>query len=278
MKLNFSKMHGAGNDFVVIDCVRQSVPLSPGKIRFIADRHRGVGCDQVLLVEPPDHPDADFRYRIYNADGSEAGQCGNGARCFARFVREQRLSDKRELNVQTTSGMMQLKTLEDGRVLADLGAPKFEPIDIPLIADAPASQYTLEVEGSHYQVGALSMGNPHVVLQVENCNDAAVETLGPQLERHPRFPERVNVGFMQVVSRSEIKLRVYERGAGETQACGSGACAAAVHGMRLGLLDHSVTVQLPGGKLTVSWLGDDAHVWLGGPTANVFQGSIKLRN
>lgn len=278
MKLNFSKMHGAGNDFVVIDCVRQSVPLSPGKIRFIADRHRGVGCDQVLLVEPPDHPDADFRYRIYNADGSEAGQCGNGARCFARFVREQRLSDKRELNVQTTSGMMQLKTLEDGRVMADLGAPKFEPIDIPLIADAPASQYTLEVEGSHYQVGALSMGNPHVVLQVENCNDAAVETLGPQLERHPRFPERVNVGFMQVVSRSEIKLRVYERGAGETQACGSGACAAAVHGIKLGLLDHSVTVQLPGGKLTVSWLGDDAPVWLGGPTANVFQGSIKLRN
>jgi diaminopimelate epimerase len=278
MKLNFSKMHGAGNDFVVIDCVRQSVPLSPGKIRFIADRHRGVGCDQVLLVEPPDHPDADFRYRIYNADGSEAGQCGNGARCFARFVREQRLSGKRELKVQTTSGMMQLKTLEDGRVLADLGTPKFQPIDIPLIADAPASQYTLEVEGSHYQVGALSMGNPHVVLQVENCNDAAVETLGPQLERHPRFPERVNVGFMQVVSRSEIKLRVYERGAGETQACGSGACAAAVHGMRLGLLDHSVTVQLPGGKLTVSWLGDDAPVWLGGPTANVFQGSIKLRN
>ncbi len=277
MKLNFTKMHGAGNDFVVIDCVRQSVPLSPGKIRFIADRHRGIGCDQVLLVEPPDHPDADFRYRIYNADGSEAGQCGNGARCFARFVREQRLSGKRELNVQTASGIMQLKTRDDGRVLADLGTPKFEPTDIPLIADTPASQYTLEVEGRHYQVGALSMGNPHVVLQVENCNDAAVHTLGPLLERHPRFPERVNVGFMQVVSRSEIKLRVYERGAGETQACGTGACAAAVHGIRLGLLDHSVTVQLPGGKLTVSWLGDDAPVWLGGPTANVFEGSIRLR-
>ena len=277
MKLNFTKMHGAGNDFVVIDCVRQSVPLSPGKIRFIADRHRGVGCDQVLLVEPPDHPDADFRYRIYNADGSEAGQCGNGARCFARFVLEQRLSAKRELRVQTTSGFMQLKTLNDGRVLAELGTPKFEPCDIPLIADSPAIQYALQVDECNYQVGALSMGNPHVVLQVDSCNDAAVHILGPKLERHPRFPERVNVGFMQVVSRSEIKLRVYERGAGETQACGTGACAAAVHGMQLGLLDQSVTVQLPGGKLTVSWLGGDAPVWLGGPTANVFEGSLRLR-
>jgi len=277
MKLNFTKMHGAGNDFVVIDCVRQAVQLSPGKVRFIADRHRGVGCDQVLLVEPPDDPDADFRYRIYNADGSEAGQCGNGARCFGRFVREQRLSAKRELKVQTIGGLMQLKTLDDGRVLADLGAPRFEPSDIPMLANARETQYTLEVAGSRYQAGALSMGNPHVVLQVESCRDAAVDLLGEQLERHACFPERVNVGFMEVVSRSEIKLRVYERGAGETQACGTGACAAAVHGIQLGLLDSAVTVQLPGGKLTVSWLGEGSSVWLGGPTATVFEGSIRLR-
>ena len=277
MKLQFTKMHGAGNDFVVIDCVRQSVQLSQGKLRFIADRQRGVGCDQVLLVGPPDHPDADFRYTIFNADGSEAGQCGNGARCFARFVREQRLSNKRELAVQTTNGMMHLRTGEDGRVLANLGAPVFEPADIPLTAAAHSLEYTLDAGDETYQVGALSMGNPHVVLQVSSCNDAPVASLGPLIERHERFPERVNVGFMEVCSRTEIKLRVFERGAGETQACGTGACAAAVHGMRMGLLDNAVTVQLPGGKLSVSWAGGNEPVWLGGPTATVFEGAIRLR-
>lgn len=277
MKLNFTKMHGAGNDFVVIDCVRQAVQLSPGKIRFIADRHRGVGCDQVLLVEPPDDPNADFRYRIYNADGSEAGQCGNGARCVARFVRETRLSAKKQLRVQTNDGFMQLQTLDDGRVLAELGVPQFEPRDIPFTVDTRAHQYTLEVDDQRYQVGAVSMGNPHVVLQVDSCSNAPVDMLGPRLECHRQFPERVNVGFMEVLSRSEIKLRVYERGAGETQACGTGACAAAVYGIQLGLLDRAVTVQLPGGKLTVSWSGEDAPVWLGGPTATVFEGSIRLR-
>ena len=277
MKLQFTKMHGAGNDFVVIDCVRQSVQLSQGKLRFIADRQRGVGCDQVLLVGPPDHPDADFRYTIFNADGYEAGQCGNGARCFARFVREQRLSNKRELAVQTTNGMMHLRTGEDGRVLANLGAPVFEPADIPFTAAAHSLEYTLDAGDETYQVGALSMDNPHVVLQVSSCNGAPVASLGPLIERHERFPERVNVGFMEVCSRTEIKLRVFERGAGETQACGTGACAAAVHGMRMGLLDNAVTVQLPGGKLSVSWAGGNEPVWLGGPTATVFEGAIRLR-
>lgn len=279
MKLAFTKMHGAGNDFVVIDLVRQHANLSAGQIRRIADRQRGIGCDQVLLVEPPDDPDADFRYRIYNADGSEAGQCGNGARCFARFVREQRLSWKQSLRVQTPGGMMGLEIANDGRVLADLGAPRFSPSIIPFDAAIEAPTYDIEVDGQQLQIGAVSMGNPHAVLRVDCVDSAPVDALGAVLERHPRFPERVNVGFMQVLSRSEIRLRVFERGAGETQACGTGACAAAVHGMRMDWLDTAVTVHLPGGKLSVTWEGsDDSPVWLGGPTATVFEGSIRLRS
>lgn len=277
MKLAFSKMHGAGNDFVVIDLVRQQAKLSANQIRYLADRHRGIGCDQVLCVLPPDDPDADFRYQIYNADGSEAGQCGNGARCFARFVREQRLTSKQQLRVQTTSGDMGLKVEQDGRIFADLGAPIFAPSQIPFIAENESIEYPLVVGDQSFSIGAVSMGNPHAVLQVPSCRDAAVATIGPLIEAHERFPQRVNVGFMEVVSRREVRLRVYERGAGETLACGSGACAAVVHGIRLGLLEHVVTVHLPGGKLSVDWQGESSHVWLGGPTATVFEGTIRLR-
>ncbi len=277
MNLHFTKMHGAGNDFVVIDLVRQHMTLSAGQLRYIADRQRGIGCDQILIVEPPQSPEADFRYRIFNADGTEAGQCGNGARCFARFVREQKLTWKRVLVVETTGGMMGLEVNEDGRIFADLGAPRFEPEHIPFEAPAQALSYELDVDGSTVNIGAVSMGNPHAVLLVDRVDSAPVSVLGPSIEHHPRFPQRVNVGFMEVISRREIKLRVFERGAGETQACGTGACAAVVHGIRQGLLDRAVTVQLPGGKLSVSWRDDAGPVWLGGPTATVFEGSIRLR-
>lgn len=278
MRINFTKMHGAGNDFVVIDLIRQSARLNTAQLRHIADRQRGIGCDQILLVEPPSLPDADFRYRIYNADGSEAGQCGNGARCFARFVRDQRLTWKKALRVETTGGMMGLQIHEDGRIYANLGEPVFIPEQIPFTSIAQAQQYELEVDGRALVIGALSMGNPHAVLTVDNINTAPVAELGPVIERHPRFPERVNVGFMEVVTPTDIRLRVYERGAGETQACGTGACAAVVYGICKGLLADTVTVQLPGGKLSVSWRGEGTPVWLGGPTATVFEGVIRLRS
>jgi diaminopimelate epimerase len=279
VKLEFTKMHGAGNDFVVIDAVTRKVVLKPAQIRRLADRHRGIGCDQVLLVEPPDQPEADFRYRIFNADGSEAGQCGNGARCFARFVREKRLSFKQILNVQTRDGIMQLETLEDGRVLANLGSPRIEPTQVPFTADSCQLDYDIEVDGQRHTIGVLSMGNPHAVLWVDDVEQAPVISLGPRIETHTRFPEGANVGFAQWVSRTEIKLRVWERGAGETQACGTAACAAVVHGIRSQRLDATVTALLPGGKLTVTWAGsDESPVWLGGPTASVFDGVIKLRN
>ncbi len=278
MKLAFTKMHGAGNDFVVIDLVRQAANISTSNVRFMADRSRGVGCDQVLLVEPPEHPEADFKYRIFNADGSEAGQCGNGARCFARFVREQRLTWKRELCVQAPGGLMGLRIEENGQIKADLGAPVFTPADIPFSAPSEALSYELQVAEETLEISAVSMGNPHAVLLVEDCQNAPIAHLGPLIENHERFPERVNVGFMQILSRSEIRLRVYERGAGETLACGTGACAAVVAGIRAGQLDDTVTVHLPGGKLSVHWAGGQAPVWLGGPTATVFEGTIKLRN
>lgn len=277
MRLAFTKMHGAGNDFVVIDMITQDVHLSPGQIRRLADRRRGIGCDQVLLVEPPDMPEADFKYRIFNSDGSEAGQCGNGARCFARFVREQKLTFKSKLLVQVPNGMMGLDISEDGRIHAELGAPIFEPAQIPFQSEQAAVDYSIEVDGQTLEIGAVSMGNPHAVLLVDNVHTAPVETLGPVMECHPRFPERVNVGFMEIVSREEIRLRVFERGAGETQACGTGACAAVVHGIRKGLLDNAVTANLPGGKLTVSWQGEGESVWLGGPTATVFEGVTRLK-
>lgn len=276
MRLQFTKMHGAGNDFVVIDSIRQRVTLTPGQIRHIANRHRGIGCDQVLMVCAPDRPDADFRYRIFNADGSAAGQCGNGARCFGRFVRDKRLTDRDHLRVQVGDNIMQLQIAQDGRVKAELGAPVFTPGKVPFASEQELSAYQLEVAGDTVEVGVLSVGNPHAVLTVSDVREAPVEHLGKAIEQHPRFPDRVNVGFMQIISPSEIRLRVFERGAGETQACGSGACAAVVHGIRRGELGDQVTVQLPGGKLSVQWLGDGHPVWLGGPAASVFDGSIKL--
>lgn len=277
MKLAFTKMHGAGNDFVVIDGVTQAVNLNTNQLRRLADRHRGIGCDQILMVTPPDSPDADFRYHVFNADGSRAGQCGNGARCVGRFLREKRLTRQRELLLQTDDDSLALSLTEDGRVFAGLGAPRFAPGEVPFQADETQDQYTLDVQGQSLSIGALSMGNPHAILMVDDCDAAPVSTLGPLLEAHTRFPERVNVGFMQVQSRGEVKLRVFERGVGETDACGSGACAAAVHGMKLGLLDEEVLVSLPGGKLSVSWPSMGDRVWLGGPTATVFNGTVTLK-
>lgn len=277
MKLAFTKMHGAGNDFVVIDGVTQAVNLNTNQLRRLADRHRGIGCDQILMVTPPDSPDADFRYHVFNADGSRAGQCGNGARCVGRFLREKRLTRQREILLQTNDDSLALSLTEDGRVFAGLGAPRFAPAEVPFQADETQDQYTLDVQGQSLSIGALSMGNPHAILMVDDCDAAPVSTLGPLLEAHTRFPERVNVGFMQVQSRGEVKLRVFERGVGETDACGSGACAAAVHGMKLGLLDEEVVVSLPGGKLSVSWPSMGDRVWLGGPTATVFNGTVTLK-
>jgi diaminopimelate epimerase len=277
MKLVFTKMHGAGNDFVVIDGVTQAVNLNTNQLRRLADRHRGIGCDQILMVTPPDSPDADFRYHVFNADGSRAGQCGNGARCVGRFLREKRLTRQREILLQTDDDSLALSLTEDGRVFAGLGAPRFAPAEVPFQADETQDQYTLDVQGQSLSIGALSMGNPHAILMVDDCDAAPVSTLGPLLEAHTLFPERVNVGFMQVQSRGEVKLRVFERGVGETDACGSGACAAAVHGMKLGLLDEEVVVSLPGGKLSVSWPSMGDRVWLGGPTATVFNGTVTLK-
>ena len=270
-------MHGAGNDFVVIDGVTQAVNLNTNQLRRLADRHRGIGCDQILMVTPPDSPDADFRYHVFNADGSRAGQCGNGARCVGRFLREKRLTRQREILLHTDDDSLALSLTEDGRVFAGLGAPRFAPTEVPFQADETQDQYTLDVQGQSLSIGALSMGNPHAILMVDDCDAAPVSTLGPLLEAHTRFPERVNVGFMQVQSRGEVKLRVFERGVGETDACGSGACAAAVHGMKLGLLDEEVLVSLPGGKLSVSWPSMGDRVWLGGPTATVFNGTVTLK-
>lgn len=276
MLLKFTKMHGAGNDFVVIDLISQRYRPQEQDIRRLADRHFGIGCDQVLLVEAPDSPDVDFRYRIFNADGSEVENCGNGARCFARFVRDKQLTGKRVIRVQTAGGVLELRVRDKHQVEVDMGAPVFAPAAIPFLAAEQASDYILEVEGQQLEIGALSMGNPHAVLKVDDVDAAPVATLGPAIEWHRDFPQRVNVGFMQVVSDREIRLRVFERGAGETLACGTGACAAAVYGMLRGWLRETVTVQLPGGKLEIHWAGASHHVTMTGPTAVVFEGSIKI--
>ncbi len=276
MKLSFTKMHGAGNDFVVLDGVSQSIVLTEAMIRRLADRTRGIGCDQVLLLTPPDDPEADFRYTIFNADGSRAGQCGNGARCAGRFLKEQRLTRKRKLTLLTDGESLELSLAEDGRIFAGLAPPQFAPEAIPFLAEQTHRQYSIEVQGQVLSIGAVSMGNPHAVLIVDDTQGAPVQVLGPLLEAHERFPARANVSFMQVLSRSEIQLRVYERGVGETEACGSGACAAVVHGIQTGLLDSAVTVHLPGGKLSVNWEGGEERVWLGGPTSTVFEGTIHI--
>jgi diaminopimelate epimerase len=276
MLLRFTKMHGIGNDFVVIDAVTQQVELKPRDIRRIADRHMGIGCDQVLLVEPPSRPDVDFRYRIYNPDGSEAEQCGNGARCFARFVRLRRLTHKSRIRVETLSGTSELHLLAGQQVEVDLGVPRLDPAAVPLRRAQREGLYRLMVDGETLDIGALSMGNPHAVLRVDDVDHCRIEQLGPRIESHPDFPQRCNVGFMQVVDPREIRLRVYERGAGEALACGSGACAAVVHGQLQGWLDREVTVHLPGGKLRIDWQGEGHPVRMRGPTAVAFEGSIRL--
>lgn len=271
MSLKFTKMHGIGNDFVVIDAVTQRLQLKPRDICRLADRRLGVGCDQVILVEPPGRPDVDFHYRIFNPDGSEAEQCGNGARCFARFVRMKRL-----IRVETLSGISEMRVIDRQQVEVNMGQPSFEPARIPLNRSQRAEEYTLAVNGESVSVGALSMGNPHAILRVADTARCRIEELGPAIEAHADFPRRCNVSFMQVLGRDEIRLRVYERGAGETLACGSGACAAVVHGRARGWLDEQVTVHLPGGKLLVAWPGEDHPVYMTGPTAIVFEGSIRL--
>lgn len=276
MPVPFTKMHGAGNDFVVFDGVTRPVPLTPEKIRRLADRHFGIGCDQVLLVERPTASGADFRYRIFNADGGEVEQCGNGARCFVRFVRDRRLTDKDEIAVETLSGMIYPRLEPDGNVTVNMGVPRFEPAEVPFEAGTRENVYDLEVNGRKVSVTALSMGNPHAVQVVPEVDSAPVNTQGPLIERHSRFPQRVNAGYMQIVDRRHIRLRVYERGAGETLACGTGACAAVVAGRQRGLLDDKVDVKLLGGTLRVSWSGEGQPVWMTGPAVTVFEGTIDL--
>ena len=267
-------MHGLGNDFVMIDALTRPLLLTPEQIRQIADRHFGVGCDQVLLVEAARDPGADFAYRIYNADGGEVEQCGNGARCFARFVRDQGLTAKNELVVETMCGVIRPRIEADGQVSVEMGVPRTAPHEIPFVADADALSHAVQVDGQDIQLSVVSMGNPHAVLRVDDVVRAPVSTLGPQLETHARFPARVNVGFMEVVDRSHIRLRVYERGVGETLACGTGACAAVVAGRRQGWLDNKVKVDLPGGTLLVNWNGGTEPVWMTGPATHVFEGEI----
>ena len=276
MTLNFSKMHGLGNDFVIIDAINQSVSLTPPQIQLLADRHFGIGCDQLLLVEAATTAAADFRYRIYNADGGEVEQCGNGARCFMRFVHDQGLTDKSHLQVETLGGPLQLSQQADGRISVDMGVPRLEPADIPFVAPNREHAYTLDVLDRHLEIAAISMGNPHAVLLVDNIESAPVARIGAAIETHPRFPERVNVGFMQVMDNDCIRLRVFERGAGETLACGSGACAAVVAGRLWKRLSESVKVVLNGGELVVSWAGEGQPVLMTGPATTVYQGRIEL--
>jgi diaminopimelate epimerase len=272
----FTKMQGLGNDFVVFDAIRQHLELDPETIRHIADRHFGIGCDQVLLVEPASGPATDFAYRIFNSDGGEVEQCGNGARCFARFVRDQGLSAKDELQVETLGGTIGLRIEPDDQVRVDMGVPRFEPKDIPFDAPRRESAYRLKVDGQELEFSVLSMGNPHAVQRVDDIDFAPVDWLGPRIESHPRFPNRVNAGFMQVVAPDHIRVRVYERGAGETLACGTGACAAVVAGRQQGLLGDTVRVDLPGGSLRIVWEGEGRPVYMTGPAVTVFEGSIDL--
>jgi diaminopimelate epimerase len=269
-------MQGAGNDFVVLDGVSQRLALSPAQLRRLADRHFGVGCDQILLVEPPRVVGTDFRYRIFNADGGEVEQCGNGARCFVRFVRARGLTAKSEIRVETAAGIIAPRLEADGGVTVDMGAPVFEAKRIPFLSDSDALVQPLEVGGTTVEITAVSMGNPHAVQVVADVDAAPVPMQGPLIERHARFPQRVNAGYMQVQDRGHIRLRVYERGAGETLACGSGACAAVAAGIRRGLLDARVRVSTRGGDLTIRWEGGDNPVWMTGPAVAVFDGEIEI--
>ena len=278
MRIRFTKMHGLGNDFVVLDAINQAFVPTPAQARWLADRHFGVGCDQILIVEKPGTPGVDFRYRIFNADGGEVEQCGNGARCFVRFVHEQGLTQAREIRVETKSGIIAPRLEADGQVTVDMGAPRFAPAEIPFDSDTDAAVQPLDVDGKTIEISAVSMGNPHAVQVVADVDTAPVAEQGPRIESHPRFPRRVNAGFMQVVDRHAIRLRVYERGAGETLACGTGACAAVVAGIRRGLLDSPVRVATRGGELSIAWAGAGAPVLMTGPATTVFSAEIDIPN
>ena len=284
MKLPFTKMHGAGNDFVVLDATRAPLALSPAQYRFLADRRFGIGADQILIVEPGDPArGTDFTYRIMNADGGEVEQCGNGARCFARYVHDKGLTTRTTIRVQTRKTVIWLRLQLDGRVTVDMGAPFLVPAEVPFDTtglsprlEFGAELWPVALANHPVELAVVSMGNPHAVMRVDSVAQAPVDELGPQIESHPRFPRRVNAGFMEVVSRGHIRLRVYERGTGETLACGSGACAAVVAGIRLGWLDTTVDVDMPGGRLTISWAGPGSPVLMTGPATTVFDGVIDI--
>lgn len=280
MWIKFNKMHGLGNDFMVVDLVTQYAYLTPMQIRHLADRNFGIGFDQLLLVEVPTQPNVDFKYRIFNSDGTEVENCGNGARCFARFVYEQKLIGRRTIHVETANGNMTLELTQENDVIVNMGPPVLSPINIPFIPEIgdkePSATYKIDVAGyGNVELGAVSMGNPHGVILVDSVEDAPVELLGPLVECHSRFPQKVNVGFMEIVNRNHIKLRVFERGSGETKACGTGACGAVVSGIVRGLLDNRVQVDLPGGALTIEWDGQ-GDVIMTGPTTNVFEGRVNI--
>ena len=276
MLLRFTKMHGLGNDFMVVDLISQRVHLSPEQIRYLGNRNTGVGFDQLLLVETPQSPDVDFRYRIFNSNGTEVEHCGNGARCFAKFVHDQRLTGKRDISVQTSNRRIMLKMCDDHAVEVDMGEPVLQPDQVPFEATTQAPSYSIEQDGHNYTLGVVSMGNPHAVLVVDDVASAPVFELGSKLEQHPRFPNKANIGFMQIIDRKTIKLRVFERGVGETKACGTGACAAVVVGQQQGLLDTNVTTQLTGGNLAIQWQGPGHHLFMDGPATHVYEGQIKL--
>ena len=274
--MKFTKMHGLGNDFVVIDALTQNVRITGSMVRRIADRALGIGCDQILVVEPPSEKDIDFDYRIFNQDGTEVEQCGNGARCLARFVKDRKLTGRSSIRVKTVNRVMDLQINADNSVRVDMGVPLLEPSEIPFEASLKSLLYDIDIAGHSYSISAVSMGNPHAILQVDDVQAAPVAALGAQLECHERFPNRVNAGFMQVVDRQQLNLRVFERGVGETQACGSGACAAAVAAIRQELVNSQVTVHLTGGDLTIEWQGEGESLIMTGPAVTVFHGRIRI--
>ena len=277
MSFKFTKMEGAGNDFIVIDATTNPFSLRPSLIKRLSDRHFGIGFDQLLVVEKSQRKDVDFAYRIYNSDGGEVNQCGNGARCFAKFVYDKKLTTKTEIVVETRSGLIKPKLEDDGEVSVDMGMPLFSPKDIPLNVDQQQNTYRLTLNDRDMEFGSVSMGNPHAIFFTANLGTTPVSEWGPLLESHPTFPERANISFVQVSSRNQLKMRVWERGAGETLACGTAACAAVVFGIKEGLLDRVCDVSLPGGVLNVSWTGDDQSVFLKGPATTVFEGTIDSR-
>ncbi|MDC7829142.1 MULTISPECIES: diaminopimelate epimerase [Pseudomonas] len=276
MQLRFTKMHGLGNDFMVLDLISQHAHIQPKHVRLWGDRNTGIGFDQLLIVETPTTPDVDFRYRIFNADGSEVEQCGNGARCFARFVFDKRLTVKKQIRVETKSGIIELHLKGDGQVRVDMGAPRLQTAEIPFIAEAETLSHAVQVDGETVELAVVSMGNPHGVLRVADVDQAPVLTLGPKLECHPRFPQKANIGFLQIIDAQRARLRVWERGVGETRACGTGACAAAVAGICQGWLKSPVSIELPGGLLNIEWDGVGQPVLMTGPATRVYEGQVRV--